>query len=74
MKYKFEVTYIPEYLMNANKHMNELHPDFGKIAMRTMIEISHNEEKTIDEIKQNIMWAFQKDKCKVFKIEGGTVE
>ena len=74
MKYKFEVTYIPAPLLKANEKMNELDPDFGGAAMVTTIDISHNDDLDVDTVKQNIIWAFQSDGCKVIKIEGGKVE
>ena len=74
MKYQFNVTFIPELFLQVNLKMNELHPEFDMIALHRTIVVSHTQPKSIAEIKQDIIAAFQGEKLKVIKIEGGMVE
>lgn len=85
MNYKFHVEYIHNAFIKANPAMHETHPDFIGATTRTTIEVRHlddcfwhantdDDDTSLEQTKQNIIDAIQRDNCKVVKIEGSVLE
>ena len=74
MKYKFDVTFLPEYLVRANLHMENLCYDFGTLAFQITIHLSHPQGLSIEGVKNDIKSSFEASGNKVIEIEGGIVE
>ncbi len=73
-KYRFEVVYCPDYMQRAVKWMNHLDVDMEGTGLQTVIEFSSSKDLAIDEVKKNLISAFESEKCKVMRIEGGKIE
>lgn len=61
MKYKFIVTYSIDESKDAQ-------------VFTSTIELIHTDGTSIEQVKDNITFAFKKDGYKVISIEGGIVE
>ena len=74
MRYRFEITFVSERLIKLNESITALDPAFSEISTVDVLELIYPPERSLDDIKQNIIWSYQADGHKVFKIEGGIVE
>jgi len=74
MIYKFEITYIPPFLIKINEQLSECFSENVQSALVTTLRLAHNEDYGINIVKKNIIWAFEYEGCKVIKIEGGKIE
>jgi len=74
MKYRFEINYIPRFLININQDMQLKFPDTEKFSVTEEFTFSHDQNFSVDHVKDDLRNVFEKNDCQILKIEGGIVE
>ena len=73
MKYRFQITYQPEYFKKASELMRKLDLDVDEVALKEVITFTAD-NKEVSFFKEKLKEAFESGNMTILHIEGGKVE
>lgn len=73
MKYRFQITYQPEYYKKASEWMRKLDLDVGEVGLQEAITFTADDQE-VSIIKEKLKLAFESQNLTVLHIEGGKIE
>ena len=74
MKYRFEILYQSRSGKYVSDFMNKCDVIVGDICVSDIVTFTSENRIDIGLIKKTLTQAYESTECKVFKIEGGTIE
>jgi hypothetical protein len=73
MKYRFQITYQPEYFKKASELLRKLDLSMDEVALQEVITFTAD-DKEVSFIKEKLRQAFENGNLTVLHMEGGKIE
>ncbi len=76
MNFRFEITFQTEQIQKVCEYMSDVGVGWDKkdVGIKYVITFENPKNPPVQEMKDLIKLAYEKNGCKVLKIEGGVVE